>query len=102
MNTRRIPRSANDTSKRSESAFRGVQVIRRLLEAGYTEERGMAFPLAPVCGTVYWTGKLATPLHLFLVRSHREGIRRTSPSGDPRRSCKEMETGDELRGALHS
>src|SRR5215211_6292294 len=62
----------------------------------------MAFPLATVRGTVYWTGKRATPLLLFfLVRGYGKGLRRASPRWDSCCSRAEMERSNELRGALH-
>src|SRR5688572_12908067 len=62
----------------------------------------MAFPSTPVRGAIYWTSKRAAPLHLFfLVRGYREGLRGAPTHGYTCRSRAEMETGDELRGALH-
>jgi hypothetical protein len=62
----------------------------------------MALPLAPIRRTFYLISRRAAPFHLFfLVRGHGGGLRGARPRGNQRRSREEMETGDQLRRALH-
>jgi hypothetical protein len=50
--------------KRLQREYEGVRLIRWFLEAGYTEQRCVALPLTTVHGTVIWTDRRATPLHI--------------------------------------
>ncbi len=65
------------------------------------QERVVALPPAPVRGAGLWFGRQTAPVRVdFVVRGHREGLRRTPSRRHPRRGRPEVERGDELRRAV--
>ncbi len=94
-----------------EACKRHLKAFRKRLQRQYgpfaafwrlgIQERVVALPPAPVRGAGLWFGRQTAPVRVdFVVRGHREGLRRTPSRRHPRRGRPEVERGDELRRAV--